>query len=394
METKNKPELKVDLMKFELQVRIRNGYPVTISSSDFKKGSFPSIDSIKEFPFLKDKFHNYVEENKSSGTADSYVYYLQQLFNKLELPFANLDAQEGRKWLLLLPYIFAFDIDKGFQVLEIWMNHLNNHISKLKKDNKPFKTFQNRKSALQAYINFLCEVRDTTPSDLYASQQRVNNTIINNIKLQYSGITIPVEGSHGLIKSFLSRMRSEDRYPTGKNAIYYPARLLSKILGKKFTEIAVDSIRNITVFAKNRSYQLNQIEEITIDKNGRTFAKIKETGNTFLVLNYENDDNNPLIAKSEADLSREHNPSIAHILQNSTIKWKELHNLTSLINNHFTCPQNENPSIISNTIQSNWNGANQQNVKQGLLDDIKTILSMTTFTLMQKSLNSSLNKHP
>lgn len=392
METKNKPELKVDLMKFELQVRIRNGNPVTISSSDFKKGSFPSFDSFKDFPFLKDKFHDYVEENKSLGTADSYVYYLQQLFNKLELPFANLDAQEGRKWFLLLPYIFAFDIDKGFQVLDIWMNHLNNHINALKKIDGPLKTFQNRKSALQAYINFLCEVRDTTPSDLSGSQQKVNNTIINNIKLQYSGITIPIEGPHGLIKSFLSRMRSEDRYPIGKNAVYYPARLLSKILGKEFTEIAVDCIRNITVFTTKKSYRLDEIAEITIDGKGRTFAIIKKTGNTFQVLNYENDVNNPLIAKSEADLSREHTRSIADILQDSTIIWQELRKLTSYINKQFNRPQQENPSKISKDIQKSY--CNELPLMQtGLLTDLKSILGKTNFTLMQKSLNSSLNKH-
>ena len=391
MDTKKGTELKVNLLKYELQVKIRNGSPVTICSSDFRKKTCPYIDSFKEFPFLRNQFHDYVKEKKSRGTADSYVnYYLPQLVN--QLPFTNVNAQDGRKWFLLLPYIFAYDIDSGFQLFFFFLNQLNNHISKLKKDNLPFKTFQNRKCALQAYINFLSEIRDNDIDSLSCVHQ-VNKTIINAIKRHFSGITIPIDGPQGLIRIFLSRMRSEDRYPAGHGAVYYPAKLLSKVLGTAFTNVAVQHIKNLIVFTDKQSYKLSEIGEITIDKNGNTYAVIKNTKEVCNVLNYEKDLKNPLIANSEADLSREHAPSIATILQNpSMYPLPTLCQLTKYIKNINPSPKQEDASDISKAVQQQF-GTALQGMKQGLLDDLNTILSNTKFTLMQRSLNSSLNKH-
>lgn len=387
-------------MKYDIQVKVKKKrgkpVPITISSNDFTKNGYPSIEEFQEFPFLREKYFDYVKENNSEGTAKSYISYLSALFN--ELPFTLTEKDLPRKWLLLLPYFFTKDEgDLGFQVLTYWMNRLNEYISELKDSNAPFKTFQNRKSALQAYINFLTEMRDETPSVFNNeksknSRIKVVNKIETEFERQYTGITIPVEGTDGLISTFISRMRSEDRFPTKSGAVFYPARIISTVLKKEFNNLANDCIRKVKVFTEKGTFVLNDLECISIDKNGNTKAKIKSSSEWFVILNKENENCNPLIAKSEADLSREHNPSISTILEDETRQWNALKDLTDIIKKIDLIPKQENASKLKQEVMQNYE-QQIQGMKEKLKIDFKNILNETKFSLMQRSLNSSLNKH-
>ena len=114
-----------------------------------------------------------------------------------------------------------------------------------------------------------------------------------------------------------------------------------------------------------------------------------------LVLNYEYEEGKteePLIAKSEADLSREHAPSISTILENQNIKWEALNILTGFIKKVKPNPKQEDSSSIKQAVMQEYE-SEINGMKDKLKKDLKLILEKTTFTLMQRSLNSSLNKH-
>ena len=184
-------------------------------------------------------------------------------------------------------------------------------------------------------------------------------------------------------------MRSEDRFPTTESSVFYPARILSKILGKEFNDIAKECINKITIFTKNGKFLLKDIEYIIIEKE-RTKA-IKD-GQAHFILNKEGDKNSFLIAKSEADLSREHVPSISTILECPDMEWKALDKLTRIIKTVCEKPKQSEASKISQEVMNKYKDCIIK-MKKDLATDMNTILEKTTFTLMQRSLNSSLNKH-
>lgn len=336
--------------------------------------------------FLNKEYRNYVKDLTTDVTAEWYVEkYLPPLFN--QMPF---QSEQPRKWILWLPKIFAYDIELGFVVLDFWLSELNKYINDLKAiDPSKAKTFRNRKSALQAYISFLNFNRDLIQQN---ASNPISKKFANSIKRIGGSITITQED---LINSFLVRMKTEDRFPTAKGAVYYPARLINKVLGKRFETIAKQCIREIIVYTTSGNYKLRDIDEFIIKRNRVTLAKIKEE--EYAVTNEDTWDFlkqqiTLLIANSSADLSREHDPSISTILEDTARTWKALDKLTNIIKQMYPNPKQKDAHAITQDVWKNQQ-SNIQKLSKDLEDDLKTILKKTKFTLMQRSLNSSLNKH-
>lgn len=339
--------------------------------------------------FLNEDFRNYAKDLTTDDTAKWYVeYYLPSLFN--QMPF---QSEEPRKWILWLDGIFAYNLNLGFIVLDFWLSELNKYIIALKAISPSrAKTFKNKRSALQAYIAFLNSHRSLIQQKI-STTIPINKKYANSIKRLNGSITIT---QYDLIMLFLARMKTEDRFPTQPGAVYYPARLINKVLGKRFETIAKQCIREIIVYTTSGNYKLRDIDEFIIKRNRVTLAKIKEE--EYAVTNEDTWDFlkqqiTLLIANSSADLSREHAPSISTILEDTTRTWKALDKLTNIIKQMYPNPKQKDAHAITQDVWKNQQ-SNIQKLSNDLEEDLKTILKETKFTLMQRSLNSSLNKHP
>lgn len=396
-----KSTFNVSLSKYKLQIKVggKDCQSVNLGSDDFNKNSVPPIEKFNEFPFLKDDFRTYITEslNLKKKTAKSYSSDLIYLFNNLE--FDNDNNDFARKCFLLLPWLFKKDNtnecdgDFGFKVLDFWMNKLNETILSLKQNHQNCKTFQNSRSALQAYINFLEEKRDVSSDVLYKNNESLKSANIDNFNRIYKGITIQVHGKDGFIETLLARMGTEDRYPTSTGAVYYPARILKQVLGGDFKDVATDCIQKILVYTENGTLELNKIGSIKIGKDGLTYAIPEDNNSEYLIYN-DPSCTEPLKANSQADLSREHNPSIATILERE-YEWKALKELTKIIinANGGRIPKQSEASKITQTVMNNRADNGLDDLSKGLLDDLKFIIENTKISLMQRSKNSSLNKH-
>ena len=339
--------------------------------------------------FLNEDFRNYAKNVTTDDTAKWYVeYYLPSLFN--QMPF---QSEEPRKWILWLDRIFAYDLDLGFIVLDFWLNELNKYIIDLKTiSSSKAKTFKNKRSALRAYIVFLNSHRSLIKQTI-STTIPINRKYANSIKRLQGSITITRDD---LIDLFLIRMKTEDRFPTQPGAVYYPARLINKVLGKRFETIAKQCIREIIVYTTSGNYKLRDIDKFIIKRNRVTLAKIKVE--EYAVTNEDTWDFSKqqitlLIANSSADLSREHDPSISTLLEDTTRTWKALDKLTKIIKQKCPNPKQKDANSITQNVWKNQQSYIQE-LSEGLEEDLKTILKETKFTLMQRSLNSSLNKHP
>lgn len=352
--------------------------------------------------FLKEDYLSFCKSDESGiakNSSSSYASYLGRFVDAIIDNPQNLF--EGKSIFGLMPKIASYDLKNDTS----YVNTIVNLLYFLPYDNKyniPKKAYHDGKSALAAFVVF------TSTDDFVSAVSKcppLTKSKINNIiRFLQKKATSQVYDYNLLSANFLSRLRTQDRFPI--NGVYYPVRLLSKIFKNDpkhdFAKLLRELVAHILVFVRRKDNSLyvrflKEISKMTF-KSNYVEVKFKNDSNLYYLQTelsdyillgkrerYSNQTNNGL-----KGINIQHKPAINGELKNKN-KYPSLSTLKghidNLCNNNNLDPKLKNASKISKL----FNPAilSPQEI-EGLWREILKLDGAITLSLMDESENKIL----
>lgn len=372
----------------------------------------------------------------NNGSPQSYKYYINALSNY----FGNIENLkfEGQNIFDAIPSIVAQDIKNETSYASTILTLLF-HVPYPNKEIIGFskKYWLNCRSALKQFIEYISS--DSYQNKCVGVKPSSKKNVDNYVKMLMSVATKQVYDYNMLFAVFLSRIRTQDRYPVGGN-FYFPIRILNKLFNKsnqkinwnKLLKKYIDGIKFYYKEGKTggniKCCVLKNINHLYIDDDGEVWITIKGvkgrkrlyTQTAAGIINKMNSSSTlppyvlhflltttpvttssvplykPQEAKSLRDINIQHDTPISVYLKN--VHGSEIPNLSDLCGFiRCFCKEQDiellqkNASEISANFDLPSNIGNREKFIAKLFNDIKKIFDLHPLSIMDEHENKSLN---
>ncbi|APG65132.1 hypothetical protein LPB136_07110 [Tenacibaculum todarodis] len=348
---------------------------------------------------LKNEYKNWLIENTqiTEGSAISYLSYVSGV-NKL-ISFSKEKKEEQLNLFTTLNTEFE---KKNYKAINEILSFVIDELSIKNVEvifGRPKKTLQNYKSALYRYLEFLIEYlpdsEDDIESGVKTSEEQVENMQIFTTKgkVLSSGIVDRVYLKKDLVKTFLSRIKTQDR--TYEN-IFFPIRFITRIFRlkkehKAFNKWLNDLLCSINIFVKDSEISFKDVTKLCIINN-----EVYITYNGVSKLAYTKLSDNKTIEPFDVPALRkiaiDHDRSLFNVMNDN------LKNLPTILLITNELKENIHGKITYQKLSklSHSNKLDEfikKNIKtDSLLKELKLIASETKLQLMDNSQNVSKGK--
>ena len=287
--------------------------------SNKKKDEFIKVEKSIKIPF-EEKFIEYVEESKSSSTANQYVSYLKRLNKDFFVKVYKTDIFVGivnliRNSEATLDYITTLQLRlKDISKKGIESYNINQH------------SFDNCRSAFSCYAEFISELlANNFTSETYTEK----SSTTTNIKEEYDRDPI--------FNNFKFRLRTQDRLSHNKN-VFFPIRMISKLFRLRnkqlktkenfFEKWLEGSINNIHLLTEMGYVCLSEVKYLEIIPNKAVYALLKNDTKVDVYTHTADNKIKLLSVDKLKNIHIDHTPLINNVLESNKDKLPALIKLT------------------------------------------------------------------